>query len=60
MNDTVKKILGYLAIAFVVILTLTFIKRLPSIVKLVALGANIFTIYFAYTELIKKKSKKSE
>ena len=57
MNDTVKKILGWLAIAGVVILTLTFIKRLPSIVKLLALGANIFTIYFAYTELIRRKKK---
>ena len=56
MNDTVKKILGYLAIAAVIILTLTFIKRLPSFVKLIALGANIFTIYFAYTELIKRKN----
>jgi uncharacterized membrane protein len=57
MNDTVKKILGYLAIAAVIILTLTFIKRLPSFAKLIALGANIFTIYFAYTELIKRKNK---
>jgi hypothetical protein len=59
MNDTVKKILGYLAIAAVIILTLTFIKRLPPIVKLFALGANIFTIYFSYTELIKRKNKKN-
>ena len=59
MNDTVKKILGYLTIAAVVILTLTFIKRLPAIVKLIALGANIFTIYFAYTELIKRKNKEN-
>lgn len=58
MNHTVKKILGYLAIAAVVILTLTFIKRLPAFVKLVAFGANIFTIYFAYTELIKRKDEK--
>lgn len=60
MNDTIKKIIGWLLILFIVILTLTFIKKVPSIVKVFALAANIFTIYFAYTELIKRKLKKDK
>lgn len=60
MNDTIKKIIGWLLILFIVILTLTFIKKVPSIVKVFALAANIFTIYFAYTELIKRKFKKEK
>lgn len=58
MNDTVKKIIGFLIIAFVVVLSLTLIKKLPPVMKVLAIGVDIFAIYFAYTELIKTKIKK--
>lgn len=63
MNDTTKKILGWVVIAFVVVLSFTLIKRLPPIMKVLVFGADIFVIYYSYIELIAKtnakKSKKS-
>ena len=60
MNSTVKKILGWLAIFFIVVLTFTLIKRLPSILKVLILGVNVLTIYYAYTKLILIKKEKKE
>ncbi|MCH2233534.1 MAG: hypothetical protein MK078_04715 [Crocinitomicaceae bacterium] len=49
-----KKILWVLAVIFVILLTIRFIKVFPMIVKFLALAANVITIYLAYT-VIKKK-----
>jgi len=57
MNPTLKKILVLLAIAFVMLLTLNFIKVLPALLKILALAANIVTIYWAYTIFKEKKDK---
>lgn len=54
---TLKIILGYLVISFVVLLTLKYIKLLPVILKVLALAANIITVYFAYNYYIKSKNK---
>ena len=56
-KELLKKIFGILAIVFVVLLTIKFIKVLPAIVKVLALAANVFTIWWAYTELIKNRNK---
>lgn len=60
MNDSVKKILGIVLIAFVLVLSFTLIKRLPPIMKVLVIGGDVLAIYYAYTELINKKTKKDE
>ena len=52
-----KTIMGGLIIAFVLLLTIKFIKVLPIIMKLMALAANILTIYLAYNYFINNKNK---
>jgi len=55
---TLSKILGILIIAFVVLATLKYIKLLPAILKVLALAANLVTIYIAYNYFINLKNKK--
>jgi len=54
-KETLYKILGVLAIVFVIVLTLTVIKFLPAIIKVLALLANVVTIYFALKFIKTKK-----
>jgi hypothetical protein len=57
-KTTLSKILGILIIAFVVLATLKYIKLLPAILKILALAANLVTIYLAYNYFINLKNKK--
>lgn len=57
-KSTLSKILGILIIAFVVLSTLKYIKLLPAILKVLALAANLVTIYIAYNYFINLKNKK--
>ena len=59
MNETLKKILMGLLVAFVILLTLKYVKMLPAIMKVLALAGNVITIYWAYT-VFKNKSKKDK
>lgn len=59
-NKVFRKIMGGIIIAFVIILTLTLIKRLPPIMKVVSLAANVATIYFTVNYFFKNKKKKEE
>ena len=59
MSPIVKKIIGFFLIAFAVIVTIVLIKKLPPIMKLIALAADVFTIYIA-VNLIKSKNKKEK
>jgi len=49
------KILGYFLIAFVLIISVRYIIKLPMIIKVVAIVFNVITIYYAYNFLIKNK-----
>lgn len=57
--DILKKIIGVLAILFVILLTIKFIKLLPAFIKVIALAANIFTIWWASNNLIKANKKEN-
>ena len=59
-NQTFKKIMGILIIAFVLVLTIKFVKMLPAFMKILALGGNVATIYLVYRELIYYKTKNKE
>lgn len=56
LNPTLKKIIGFFLIALAILVTIVLIKRLPPIMKLIALAADAFTIYLA-VNLIKSKKK---
>jgi heme O synthase-like polyprenyltransferase len=56
-NGTLKKILMGLLVAFVILLTLKYVKMLPAVMKVLALAANVVTIYWAYTIFKSKKDK---
>ncbi len=56
-KTTLSKILGILIIAFVVLATLKYVKLLPAILKVLALAANLVTIYLAYNYFINLKNK---
>jgi len=58
-KELLKKLLGYILIVSVIILTIKFIKVLPVIMKLLALAANVLTIYLAYNYFINTKNKKN-
>jgi hypothetical protein len=58
-EELLKKLLGYILIVSVIILTIKFIKVLPVIMKLLALAANVLTIYLAYNYFINTKNKKN-
>lgn len=55
--DIVKKIIGFLAILFIALLTLRFIKMMPAFMKALFFMADVFAIYWVYTGLIKNKNK---
>jgi hypothetical protein len=55
---TIKKILGIIAVALVLLMTARFIKMLPAVLKVLALAANIFTVYFAYNQFINQNKNK--
>jgi len=58
MNKQVLiKIIAIVAVAFVLLLTVRFVKMLPAIMKLLALAGDIITIYWAYTVFKTKKNK---
>jgi hypothetical protein len=58
MNKNIlKKIIGYILIGLVVLITIKLIKVLPVIMKLLALAANVLTIYLAYNYFINNKNK---
>jgi heme O synthase-like polyprenyltransferase len=59
-KNTLRVILGYLIIALVVLVTLKYVKLLPAILKVLALAANLVTIYFAYNYFINLKNKKEK
>lgn len=46
MKQNLKKVLGVLMIAFVVLLTIRYIKVLSPVLKVLALGLNVITIYY--------------
>ena len=54
-TEILQKIIGYIIILIVVVLTIKLIKVLPIVMKLLALAANVLTIYFAYNYFINKK-----
>tara|TARA_S200002703_G_scaffold160082_1_gene176657 strand:+ start:225 stop:410 length:186 start_codon:yes stop_codon:yes gene_type:complete len=56
-KTTLKKILGTIAIAFVGLLTIRFIKMLPAVLKILALAANAITVYFAYNQFINQNKE---
>lgn len=56
-KDILKKIIGYILIGLVVLITIKLIKVLPVIMKLLALAANVLTIYLAYNYFINNKNK---
>jgi len=58
-KDILKKIIGYILIGLVVVVTISLIKVLPVIMKLLALAANVLTIYLAYTYFINNKQNKN-
>ena len=59
MKTTVLyKILWVLVIAGVVIVTFKFIKVLPAIMKVLALAANVITVYFAINYFKQNKKEK--
>jgi heme O synthase-like polyprenyltransferase len=60
MNENLKKILAVLLIAFMVVLTLRYIKMLPAVMKIAALAVDVITIYWAYTVIKTKTNKKEE
>lgn len=53
---TLFKLMGYISIGLVILLTLRYIKMLPAFLKVLALATNVITIYFAYNNLIKTKN----
>lgn len=57
-----KIIMGVLLIAAALVLTLKFIKMLPAFVKILALAADVATVYYAVNFLIlnKNKNKKND
>jgi hypothetical protein len=57
---TFKKIMGGLIIALVLLITIRYVKMLPAIMKLLAIGANVATIYLTYNWFIKQKKKKEK
>jgi uncharacterized membrane protein len=59
-KETLYKILGILIIAFAILLTVKFVKMLPAVLKVAALGANVAIIYQAYNSLIKNKKEKED
>jgi hypothetical protein len=59
-NTVFRKIIGILIIAAALIITFTLIKRLPPVMKVVSLAANVATIYFTVNYFIKQKKKKEE
>jgi hypothetical protein len=59
MKTTVLyKILWVLVIAGVVIVTFKFIKVLPALMKVLALAANVITVYFAINYFKQNKKEK--
>lgn len=58
-KELLKKLLGYILIGSAIMLTIKFIKVLPLIMKLLALAANVLTIYLAYNYFINTKNKKN-
>tara|TARA_R100001510_G_C7635016_1_gene193325 strand:+ start:540 stop:755 length:216 start_codon:yes stop_codon:yes gene_type:complete len=60
-KETLLKILGYISIGLVILITLKYIKMLPAFLKVLALATNVLTGYFAYNNLINnKKTKKND
>lgn len=57
MSPLIRKILGVFVIAAVILITITLIKKLPPIMKLVALTADVIAIYYAVILIKNKKSK---
>tara|TARA_B100000900_G_scaffold389580_1_gene382601 strand:- start:547 stop:726 length:180 start_codon:yes stop_codon:yes gene_type:complete len=55
-KEVLQKIIGYIIIMIVVVLTIKLIKFLPIVMKLLALAANVLTVYFAYNYFINKKN----
>lgn len=58
INRTLKIIFGVVVILVVILLTIKFIKVLPAFVKVIALGANIATVYVVYDMIKKSKINK--
>lgn len=52
-----KTVMGGLIIAFVLLLTIKFIKVLPPLIKVLALAVNAGIIYLSYSYLFKNKKK---
>jgi hypothetical protein len=52
-----KTIMGGLIIAFVLLLTIKFIKVLPPLIKILALAVNAGIIYLTYSYLFKNTKK---
>ena len=52
------KVIGYVIIGLIVLITIRYIIKLPAILKLMALGADIISIYLVYNYFINNKSKK--
>ena len=52
------KVIGYVIIGLIVLITIRYIIKLPAILKLMALGADIIGIYLVYNYFINNKSKK--
>jgi hypothetical protein len=55
---TVKKILGIIAVALVLLITARYIKMLPAVLKVLALAANVLTVYYAYNQFINQNKNK--
>ena len=52
-----KMIIGGIIIAFVLLLTILYIKVLPPLIKVLALAVNACVIYMCYAYLFKNKKK---
>ena len=57
MKENIKKILLSLLIVFVVVLTMTYIKRMPPVMKVMMLAVDLVVVYWAYVNLITKNKK---
>jgi hypothetical protein len=56
INPILKKTIGFFLITGAVMVTIVFVKRLPPIMKLMVLAADVITIYYA-VQLIKNKKQ---
>ena len=56
-KSSLKKIIGFVIIGLIVLITIRYIIKLTAILKLLALGADIISIYLTYNYFINNKIK---